>query len=77
LNGDGVISEEELSEFQTVYGGSGSLDSLDSDGDGVLSEAEFNVYTGSMASADSNGDGSISESELLQYLSGEKRKENE
>ena len=56
-----------------MYGGSGSLESLDSDGDGVLSEAEFNAYTGSMASADSNGDGSISESELLKYQSGEKR----
>jgi len=57
--GDGRVSEEgELRSYQSVYGGSGSLDSLDGDGDGGVSEGEFDAYTESFA--DSDGGGSVS-----------------
>ena len=70
-DGNGMVTAAELGRFQQVYGGSGSLLQIDSDGDGGIEDtaAEWQAYIGSASAADSDGNLRVSAAELAQYQS--------
>ena len=51
------MSATELASFQKAYGGSGSLESIDRDGDGAISGEELQAYSKTVASGDGDADG--------------------
>jgi len=77
-DGDGSISEAELSQYFAVYGGAyaatywqrkdaGPYASIDTDNDQDISVAEFDVFVDLALLPDANGDGNVSEHELLEF----------
>lgn len=66
-DGDGGVSEAELSQYFRTFGGTGSFSAIDADRDGGISVPEFDNWFLIESIPDANGDGNVSVDELVEY----------